>query len=242
MSQPETGTVPVSRVDARHGGKRGLCPFSERELTPAMPARFSFVSPQQFRALVAYPGGWTAYLVDVSGHGVRAGVLMGMVKSAARMALRRPLPLARWITEVSEVLHPLRASSMYATAAAVQAGPAGLSFTVAGHLPILRVRAADGAIEEHTIPQVPLAMFDDREFAEAPLACEPGDLLVLVTDGLTEVFDARDRELGLDAVKALVAERRSDPLAGIADALVAAARAHGPQQDDQTVLLLRRLA
>ena len=191
---------------------------------------------------MAYAGGWAAYLVDVSGHGVRAGVLMGMVKSAARMALRRPVPLARWITEVSEVLHPLRASSMYATAAAVQAGPAGLAFTVAGHLPILRVRAADGAIEEHTIPQVPLAMFEDREFAEAPLPCEPGDLLVLAH---RRPHRGVRREGSRARTRRREGARRRDaarqPLAVIADALVAAARAHGPQQDDQTVLLLRRL-
>ena len=66
-----------------------------------------------------------------------------------------------------------------------------------------------------------------------------GDLLVLLTDGLIEVFDAKDRELGLDAINALLPGLADRPLKEIADAIVARARAHGAQMDDQTVLLIR---
>jgi serine phosphatase RsbU (regulator of sigma subunit) len=64
-------------------------------------------------------------------------------------------------------------------------------------------------------------------------------VLALVTDGLTEVFDAQDRELGLDAVKAALAASADRPLREIAAALVAQAHAHGAQIDDQTLLLIR---
>jgi len=84
-------------------------------------------------------------------------------------------------------------------------------------------------------------MFETYAFTSATLDCEPGDLLVLLTDGLIEVFDAQDRELGLDAVKALLAASSAQPLRTIADAIVAKARAHGKQLDDQTLLILRRL-
>ena len=66
-------------------------------------------------------------------------------------------------------------------------------------------------------------------------------MLALITDGLTEVFDARDEQFGMDAVKQLVASSAAQPLAEIADRIVAAARAHGAQFDDQTLLLIRRL-
>ena len=70
---------------------------------------------------------------------------------------------------------------------------------------------------------------------------QPGDVLALVTDGLLEVFDTQDRELGLAGMRQVLAAHHDRPLAEIAERLLAAARAHGPQLDDQTVLLIRRL-
>jgi sigma-B regulation protein RsbU (phosphoserine phosphatase) len=117
----------------------------------------------------------------------------------------------------------------------------GTLSSVAGHLPILHVRAATGEVQEVTTPQIPIGMFEDYRFTSATIACDRGDLLALITDGLTEVFDAQDRELGIDAIKQLLSESAALPLARIADRVVAIARAHGTQIDDQTLLLIRRL-
>jgi len=70
--------------------------------------------------------------------------------------------------------------------------------------------------------------------------CLPGDLFALLTDGLIEVFDADRQELGLDWAKRMLQSTHDQPLAAIADRLLAEARAHGAQLDDQTVLLIRR--
>ena len=61
-----------------------------------------------------------------------------------------------------------------------------------------------------------------------------------MTDGLTEVFDRRDQEFGLEGLKSLLAAERDTPLERIADHVVTRVRAHGPQMDDQTLLLIRR--
>jgi hypothetical protein len=183
---------------------------------------------------------WLGYVADVSGHGVSSGLVMGMFKSALRMRLGQPGTLGALLSDLNRVLYPLKSSAMYVTAACVRGGDGGsLEYAVAGHLPILRVRA--GAVEEVTTPQVPVGMFEDRVFTSASLTCERGDLLALLTDGLIEVFDTHDRELGLDAIKTLLAGSSLRPLREIADAIVGRARAHGKQLDDQTLLLVRRL-
>jgi serine phosphatase RsbU (regulator of sigma subunit) len=82
-------------------------------------------------------------------------------------------------------------------------------------------------------------MFNDRSFSAAGVACAPGDLFVVLTDGLTEVFDAADREFGLERVKNLIGENARAPLDALEERLLAAVRAHGPQLDDQTLLLIR---
>jgi sigma-B regulation protein RsbU (phosphoserine phosphatase) len=96
-------------------------------------------------------------------------------------------------------------------------------------------------VEEISTPQIPVGMFPDYRFTSATLECDRGDLLALITDGLTEVFDARDEQFGMDAVKAILGRLADRPLSEISQQIVAAARAHGTQLDDQTLLLVRRL-
>jgi len=183
---------------------------------------------------------WFGYVADVSGHGVSSGLVMGMFKSALRMRLRNGGPIASMLKDVNAVLFPLKSGAMYVTAACVRGGPRGtLEYAVAGHLPILRVRAS-GEVDEITTPQIPIGMFEDFDFRSAELDCAPGDLLALITDGLTEVFDAQDREFGMDAVKRVLQASATLPIGAIAERVVAAARAHGAQADDQTLLLIRR--
>jgi hypothetical protein len=187
---------------------------------------------------------WFGYVADVSGHGVSSGVVMGMFKSALRARLLEDGPIAALLRDLNAVLLPLKSGAMYVTVACVRGGGAGgaLEYAVAGHLPILRIAAASGAVEEITTPQIPIGMFERFDYQSATLACAPGDLLVLITDGLTDVFDAADREFGLEAVKRILQESARLPLAEIADRVLAAARAHGVQIDDQTLLLIRRRA
>jgi serine phosphatase RsbU (regulator of sigma subunit) len=192
--------------------------------------------------VVPSPAGWVGYVADVSGHGVGAGLLMGITKSAMRTRVRGGGSLDAALTDVNCVLHPLRKPNMFVTLAAVQEDGTGpLAISVAGHPPILHYRAASHTIEELSIPQVPLGIFEDRPFASTRVAVDAGDLLAVITDGLTEVFDRADEEFGLERLKQTLQGAASRPLASVADAILGAARAYGPQSDDQTLLLIRRV-
>ena len=183
--------------------------------------------------------GWVGYVADVSGHGVGAGVVMAMFKSAVRMRLTTPGSLANVLADLNRVLIPLKQSNMFVTTAGVRwCDGDTVECAVAGHLPIVRVRG--GVAEEITAPQLAVGMFEGVEFQASTVECRRGDLLVLMTDGITEVFDKEQRELGFEHATQLVAAHSARPLAEIAERLLAAARAHGPQLDDQTVLLMRR--
>jgi phosphoserine phosphatase RsbU/P len=192
--------------------------------------------------IVNRDGTWIGYIADVSGHGVSSGVVMGMFKSALRMRLLHPGPLSSLLQDLNTVLLPLKSGSMFVTVAGVRGAAGGtLEYCVAGHLPILCVRKGTRAVEEITTPQIPVGMFEEYRFVSATLECGHGDLLALITDGLTEVFDARDEQFGMDAVKQILGASADRPLAEISNEIVVAARAHGTQLDDQTLLLIRRL-
>jgi serine phosphatase RsbU (regulator of sigma subunit) len=194
--------------------------------------------------LVAHdgPGRWTAYVADVSGHGVPSGVLMGMIKSAMRMSLDGTATLEHTLDRLNDALYELKPPQMYATFAALRRDSDDhLAFTTAGHLPILCWRAHSKVVEELVVGQVPVAVLPGRTFAAARTACAPGDTFLILTDGLTEVFDASDEEFGFDRVRAVLARLATAPLEEIETQLLAAARAHGTPHDDQSLVLIRRV-
>jgi len=83
-----------------------------------------------------------------------------------------------------------------------------LSYSNAGHSPLLLVEA-NGQHRYIDRGNVPLGMFRDTRYHEYYLSLEPGDLLVLYTDGVTEANNLAGEEYGrdrlVDAVKDAVA-------------------------------------
>ena len=164
---------------------------------------------------------------------------MGMFKSALRVRALGGGSIGRVLEDIQAALMPLKQPNMFVTVACVRGGVGeDVECAVAGHLPILRVRA--GAVEEVTTPQLALGMFAEASFTSALVECRAGDLIALLTDGLIEVFDAADRELGFEWAKRVLGDVADRPLPEIADRLLAGARGHGAQLDDQSVLLIRR--
>jgi serine phosphatase RsbU (regulator of sigma subunit) len=61
----------------------------------------------------------------------------------------------------------------------------------------------------------------------------------MLTDGIIEVANEQDEQLGLDRIQPLLRRHAIEPLPKIWEAIRSAARAHGPQRDDQSGLLVR---
>jgi hypothetical protein len=100
--------------------------------------------------VVAGNNGWFAYVADVSGHGVPAGVLMSMTKSAVRMWLAsRVAHDSALLSDVNSVVKPLLTPNMFITFAyAAWDGGPDLAFSSAGHVPLLHYRESAAKIEQ----------------------------------------------------------------------------------------------
>jgi serine phosphatase RsbU (regulator of sigma subunit) len=186
-------------------------------------------------------GTWRACIADVSGHGVAAGVLMGMFKTSMRAAWRRTYDPATALTEVNAVLAPIKQSNMFVTAAALPCrAPGTLDYVLAGHPSLLHVSRASGRARWVGDAQMAIGLVDTTIYHTAAFEVASGDLVVVVTDGLIEVFDRRDRELGPEGLLPIVVAAATRPTlsATAADILAACAR-HGAQADDQSLLLVR---
>jgi serine phosphatase RsbU (regulator of sigma subunit) len=183
---------------------------------------------------------WLAYVADVAGHGVPSALLTGMVKSAMRVRLMTPGSLSTVVADLNRLVWEHSLPSVFVTLAAIQGGNDGmLNCIFAGHPPMLQVPVEGTHVEEIARSQIPLGIEPAWSFQELSIRCCPGDLLVLVTDGLFEIFDQADQELGLEGLKYVLLASRREPLPVIRDRVQAAARQHGPRADDQTILLVR---
>jgi serine phosphatase RsbU (regulator of sigma subunit) len=190
--------------------------------------------------IVQSNGTWHAYVADVSGHGVPAGMLMAMIKSAAAMQLTRAQRPDRLLADLNEILHPVTAPANYLTLAYVSGDTSGeIRFALAGHLPILHYQKQTRNILEHSDDNVPIGMFKDRSFTVSRMTMLPGDLLAIITDGFTEVFDSGGREMGMEDFKSALANCADQALPDIYRELRARTLKFGEQTDDQTMLLIR---
>ncbi len=184
------------------------------------------------------------YLADVSGHGIHAGVFMGMAKSSVRTALLRPGPLEQLLADLNRVLFEIKGeSSTYATFACVRCGEQGqIEYALAGHGPILHYHARTKNVSFLAMEQFPLGLFTGATFESRMARLEPGDILALLTDGLPEVADAKDEQFGLERIGGIITEYAEGPLDELIERLFEMARRHGRQNDDETLILVRARA
>ncbi len=193
--------------------------------------------------VVADNSGWFAYVADVSGHGVPAGVIMSMTKSAVRMWLASRAHDSALLSDMNSVLKPLLTPNMFVTFAyAAWDGGPNLAFSTAGHVPLLQCRASSGRIEQYSVANLPLGILPDQRFASGTLHMEPGDILAIVSDGFTETSDSKGREFGMTGIEEIVQSAGNKDLKDISAELRVRVRDYGEQGDDQTILLVRRLA
>ena len=206
--------------------------------------------------VVELPGGDTvAYLADIAGHGLQAGILMGMLKTAARTVLAHPKEadgpgvLSELMLQLNIVLPQVKEAHMYATFTSLRLDRDGQSFYgMAASPPLLHWSAAQrriGRIEEQ---QFPLGLLPVADFPAQKLAMENGDVVVIATDGILEVNSSKKdgnrsdpgAEFGAEALEKLVTENAERPLPEMAAAILKMVRGYGKQFDDQTLLLVRR--
>jgi phosphoserine phosphatase RsbU/P len=187
-----------------------------------------------------------AYVADVSGHGLPAGILMGRVKTAVRTILLESwddpaLLLASLCDRLNRALPTVKEPQMYATLAAICLTPDGcVQYTLAGHPSIFHYQASIGSVHALTCHQLPVGLLPVDAYISHSLQMERGDLVAIATDSILEAANAQQEEFGGDRIATLLTQMSGQDLARVRDSIVSAAQAFGEQADDQTILLIRR--
>jgi phosphoserine phosphatase RsbU/P len=193
-----------------------------------------------------YPDGRVALaLGDVSGKGMPASLLMMALQARVQIASEDVTDLARFMTRINKATCANCPSNRFITFFFGVLNPATgeLNFANAGHNPPIVVRA-DGRTEMLEGGGPVLGILSVAPYGQMRAQLEPGDTLVLYSDGVTEAtnaaYDEFDEERFLEVLKA----NRSLPATDVVDATIRAVQefaAGAPQADDITLVVARRI-
>jgi phosphoserine phosphatase RsbU/P len=185
-------------------------------------------------------------VADVSGHGVPAALIASMVKVALAAQADRAADPARVLAGMNQVLCG-RIGVAFVTATYVFVDPSRgrVAYAAAGHPPILRVPAG-GGLERLDERGLVLGFDAAAAYTNAAARLDPGDRLLLYTDGLTEAADSADVFFGDARLTESLRDAASLPVGAFIDRLVDDMEAWRgrrlPQGDDVTLVAIEGLA
>ena len=184
-------------------------------------------------------------LGDVSDKGVPAALFMAATKTRLGASVAAAGEPAAVLTRVNRDTVRNNDRCMFVTVwcGILDLGSGRITYANAGHNPPA-VRRADGRVEFLDFASAPaLGIDEDAAYREGTITLEPGDVLVMYTDGVTEALDAREELFSEERLQTELAAsglRDARDLAGRVLARVAAFAGDHPQADDIALLVLRR--
>ncbi len=160
---------------------------------------------------VPLPGDRLAIVIaDVSGHGVGAGIIAAMTKSALYLQLSIDPSPSMLLDRISAALAQVTNKKTFVTCAYLLIDRSGKSvrYATAGHPPVLMKHGANGKISELRTRNLPLGVKKEGQFEEGQISFGPGDSLLLYTDGITESGDRTGKQFEVDGLSRAFADAK----------------------------------
>ncbi|AHE98573.1 PP2C family protein-serine/threonine phosphatase [Thioalkalivibrio paradoxus] len=209
--------------------------------------------------VLSHPDGVRIGIGDVTGHGLESGVVMLMTQSAVRTLLTsRESDIVR----VMEVLNSTIYNNVqrmgsgknltlalldYRPRGSERADPERGQLRISGQHESVIVARRDGTLEVIDTDELgfPIGLVEEMSqfVGQATVALDPGDVVVLYTDGITEAADPEHRLYGLDRLQAVISAHRAGTAETIKDAIIDDVKRHiGTQKlyDDLTLVILKQ--
>ncbi|MBN2581398.1 MAG: SpoIIE family protein phosphatase [Pirellulales bacterium] len=185
-----------------HEVQRGFLPAR----SPELPGYEFFEYYEPARALggdyydyVDLPDGRLAVvLADVSGKGISASLLMAKLSAETRFCLASEPQPADAVAKLNRIFCGSGWEDRFVTLVLAVLDPQNheVVFVNAGHLPPILRRGETAAPVAEEIAQLPLGVERATSYEQAAVSLNPGDILVLYTDGITEAMNAADELYG----------------------------------------------
>jgi sigma-B regulation protein RsbU (phosphoserine phosphatase) len=185
-------------------------------------------------------------LADVTGHGVGPALVTAVCRAYARASFAIRQDLGGFLDRLNELLVLDLPQGRFVTFVGLllDADRHTVQILSAGHAPVFRYIAAQGELVQTDADELPLGLTVESSHASPPeLLLEPGDFILLVTDGLFEWMNASGQQFGISRLRQAALELAGETAEELIRALYARVQAFvgdTPQQDDVTVVVLRR--
>lgn len=199
---------------------------------------YDFIEREDGRLVVA--------LGDVSGKGTAAALLMSSLHAAVHAQAASNSSLVQTISNVNRYLAENIPSNRFVTLFYAELDPkaGSLAFVNAGHNPPIIVHDS-GTVEQLSSGGLPLGIIPDTEYKEGRTQLQPGDVLVIYSDGVSEAINGVGEEFGPDRLCQVVSENLNATAAGIRDRIESALTKFvqgTPANDDITLVIVKRQA
>ena len=177
---------------------------------------------------------------DVSGKGAAAALYGGLASGLLRTLTPHKLGPAALLKAINEALVERKVEARYVTLCVLLWDPAARTLTMAnaGALPPMICR--NGEILKIRVEGVPVGLLESRDYEELTFLAQPGDTLVLYSDGITDHLNAAGTEFGRGRLAHLVREHYAESAAGLNAVIFRELdRFSTTLFDDQTVFVLK---
>lgn len=184
-------------------------------------------------------------IADVSDKGLPASLFMALTRTIIRtMAFGKPTPREA-LERANDVILADARADMFVTAfyGVLHPESGALDYTNAGHNPPLLYRYADKSVTVLTAHGIALGIYPNAEEPQEQIALQPGDMLVLYTDGITDALNQSEKEFGMERLAALIAAHGALSAQALLQQILRAVEefsAGVPQFDDLTMVVLKR--
>jgi serine phosphatase RsbU (regulator of sigma subunit) len=184
---------------------------------------------------------------DVAGHGLPTGLVMMMIQSIVATSTRTQPdepPSSTWNALNSVLYENVRErleQDEHATFCLLRYRDSGGLVCAGAHEPVIVYRAASGCCELIDVAGSWVAVMPEPDTSgDQVIQLEPGDIMLLYTDGITEALNASGEPFGTDRLCEVLERHSSEPTTSICDHVLAAVRGFMVQQDDDMTLLVSR--
>lgn len=193
-------------------------------------------------------GRWVVFLADVTGHGIGPAMLASVCRAYSRASFNDRDNLATTFQNInrsfSEDLTPERFATL--VAAVFEEGSDKVELLSAGHGPLFIYSACDRSVQCMHAQTLPLGIVSEMDSASpAGLTMQPGDMVLLITDGFFEWENGAQEQFGTnrlgEILRTFCDHQPEVIIAELYDSVVKFSQGT-PQKDDLTAVLIKRLA
>ena len=198
---------------------------------------YDFITRHDGKMLIA--------LGDVSGKGTAAALLMSSLHAAIHGQVAARSSLDEVVRSVNQYLADNTPANRFVTLFVAELDPhtGNLKYINAGHNPPLIGRMA-GTIEQLSSGGFPLGILHSAEFEVGETQLQPGEALVVYSDGVSEANNLKEEEFGMERLMDVVKRNLGASAAGMRDKVESALSAFtqtAPANDDITLVIVKRV-